>query len=156
MYTLGFLFRNKFLSIPSIKTQNKVFILIICFLVVCIILQINGLVAVVNNSYGNLMYYLYCAICGTVLLLITGFFLPKSKLLLFIGKNSLIIFGLHTIFIVFYSKTLSKYYNKTIVCQNNLSIIQIIIGFILITFIMLLLTYVFFKIKECFVMKRSK
>lgn len=49
----------------------------------------------------------------------------------FIGKSTLVIFALHFIFIDLYTMILTNIFNKDIIAQKNLSVIQVIIGFCL-------------------------
>lgn len=121
--------------------------IIICLLIVALVPQYIGLIGVVGNSYGkDYLLYFICAICGTVLLLTVSTFI-KSKIICYIGKNSLYILGIHAIIIAFYSYCLTKIENKPRIAQDNLNIFEIIIGFIIVSSLSILfcIIYNFFK-----------
>ena len=56
----------------------------------------NGYVNICDFEYSNPILYFIAAIAGSVWLIDIGSFLEKSKILCWIGKNSLYLFGIHS------------------------------------------------------------
>lgn len=71
---------------------------------------IPELINTANANYGtNLFIYLFVALCGSFLTIVIGSTLYKSKFLSFVGKNSLMIFSLHTIVIAMFNHVAEKH-----------------------------------------------
>lgn len=108
-YSVGYL-TKEYMSL--LWNDKKVIIkLILVVTSICVIVVfpyfILGNTYLSGGIYGSdLFVYLFTAICGSVLLMIVGMFFYKSTVLSFIGKNSLIIFILHSFCLVIYSKIL--------------------------------------------------
>ena len=148
MYFFGRLLKQKIIDIDSFGFFRKALITITCLMVIIVIPQYNGLVGVVNNSFGNNeLLYIYTSICGSFLLITLGSYMENNVFFKYIGKNSLFIFGFHFILIDLYSWILSYIYNTDIRCQRNLNVWQIIIGFVFITLILVFLSFCFNKVK---------
>ena len=144
-YSLGFIIKKHILSLD--KLNNKIITAAICFIGALSAAYRNGLVAMVNNGYGNdLLIYLYGALCGSVWVLLVGYYLRKSMILRFIGKNSLIIFATHMMCIKFFTLALSKITGEAKIAQNNLNFIQIGIGFALAAMASVFIAYGYQKI----------
>lgn len=102
-YVIGWLLKDVLLKIESFKS-------IVCKVVISIFLStfitisaffVLGLTNLSGGIYGsNLYMYLFTAFCGSVLVIIVSTFFKNSRVLTFLGKNSLIIFSLHTIILI--------------------------------------------------------
>jgi fucose 4-O-acetylase-like acetyltransferase len=78
-----------------INNRNKIFILLTLIPVSFIISQINSGVEMSLNIINNYVLFYIAAFTGIFCWLIISFWLKNSKILSYIGKNSLIIFALH-------------------------------------------------------------
>ena len=159
IYSIGFLFKKQFLELQNLpkKRYERIILPLLWLGVILVIPAFTGLIAVVNNSYGtDNMMYLLCAISGSAFLLCLGTFWKSSKLLKFIGKNSLFIFGFHFIFINLYSLLLTYIYGYLIQSQRNLNWWQIIVGFVSISMIMVVLAMIYVTVKKKILEKVTK
>jgi len=97
-YGLGVNLKSEFLE----KNRNKASLsglLIISFFVVLIIARLNGKIEVSDNYFGNYIYFVLGALAGIIFIVSLSMLIAQVKLkyslLSFLGRNSLIIFGLH-------------------------------------------------------------
>lgn len=102
-YVLGWLLKDVLLRIESFK--SIVFKVIICAILIAFVTSstyfVLGLTNLSGGMYGsNLYMYLFTAFCGSLLVIIVSTFLKNIKVLTFLGKNSLVIFSLHTIILI--------------------------------------------------------
>ena len=150
-YSIGYIFRKYFLSIYSFG-KNRIWIIIFCFFVVAILpCKVLGIVKMAYNYYGSdRLIFFICAICGTIMVLMLASYLSKSKLLNYIGRNSIFIFAFHCILTRCYPVVLSNLFNEEIT-RENMNPFFTIVGFLLISFIIIVLSMIYNIIKKQFV-----
>lgn len=89
-YILGFLLHDK-----GLLEQKRWFIDFILFVFLCIIGMLNGRVLMYENQYGNKCLFLLTSICGFFLVNDISSMLKNSRILSWIGRNSIIIYVVH-------------------------------------------------------------
>lgn len=152
-YSTGFLLKNhiaawiyKFCQIAIYK-KLIVFISLILFYV--LVNRENGFVGMVNAEYGRSAFlFIISSFFGITFTMILGKVTERIKILTFIGRNSLMIFSLHFIFIDLYSLALSTLLNDKVVSQRNLNVIQVIIGFIFVSSLTIGIAYLYGFVKQ--------
>ena len=154
-YSLGFEMKDVIKKI-NIKKADNIVLLVICFFIIILSYRLNGNTNLAATIYNNLMYYLLFAFCGSVLLILVGLILQKSKFLAYIGRNSLFIFTLHSIPLFIYTYILSIISGKKKINGDNLSNIEVIIGFVIIVLVMTLSCLLYNLIKSKIFKKLNK
>lgn len=144
-YSVGYVAKKVILS----KSPVGVVILLFIFSLISTILEfrINGYTNLGAAIFNDLYYYIFFALCGIATVIALSKFISKVKLLQFLGKNSLFIFSLHSFLIYLYEYILSLLHNTEIVHCVNMSLIESIIGCVIITGIMMIFAYLFNKSK---------
>lgn len=148
-YSIGFLLKDIILNKKfSSKIIDRIIIIFLTLTVVIISTYFfQGLTNLSGGIYGaNIYLYLFSAFCGSILVIVISLFLQRSKVLAFIGRNSLIIFSLHTLII----RSL-EFFRKTMGLENNL-IISFLITIIVLA-IMIVICIVINRVKS--VIKRK-
>lgn len=87
--------------------------------------QVNGMVSVQKQQYGNYILFLVCALCGSMTVILTGMLLEQVSVLSFLGKNTMPIFLLHYYLVRGLAPTVVPRWFDTIVGQIAISVISI-------------------------------
>ncbi|MBR3149652.1 MAG: acyltransferase family protein [Eubacterium sp.] len=131
IFTIGCVFRERVFELDSASIPKRLFTAVLCFATVAIVAPYNDLVGVSENFYGkDYLLYFICAIAGSALVLVLGTFVKKSYVLKYIGKNSMVIFSFHGIFLMIYYYVLKQIYHEELLGQKNLSNSQVAVGFV--------------------------
>lgn len=136
-YMIGFYLKNHILSLNfCLNSLERIFILLVFGAVIVIIpFLIPDIINFAHARYGSSLFnFLFVAFCGSFFVITLSVVLRRFRPLAYIGKNSLIIFSLHTLFI-----PLFNYLIDTFVISNNVFVS--IIGGILILLIMIVLCF---------------
>jgi len=96
-------------------------------LTVVFALKLLGFVAFTNGEFGNNLFaFLVTSFCGSFAVIIFSSLISKisflEKGLSYIGRNSLIIFGLHMFVIVLVLRICSRVFNRQFSAQVNLPV----------------------------------
>lgn len=93
-YGIGFIVKKS--PILPIKS-NYLRVLIICGCIPAgfIISQLNGRAILAENCYGNYFYFYIAAFLGIISSIMMAIILQKNNILLYLGRNAIIIFALH-------------------------------------------------------------
>lgn len=98
-FGIGFIMKEYiFKYVELVKSNNKTFILssIICIIISVVCVTNNsGILYMYINQYGNYILSFIGAISGSIVLLNLAIKLPRSKWIVFLGQNTLLIFVLH-------------------------------------------------------------
>lgn len=143
-YVFGFYFKTHILSLNFCSNiMERIFTLLVFGAVIVIVpFLIPEIINFANARYGSSLFnFLFVAFCGSFFVITLSVVLRRFRPLAYIGKNSLIIFSLHTLFILLYN-----YLIGTFDISNNVFIS--IIGGILILLIMVVLCLFFEKSKS--------
>ena len=89
-YTFGFLLKQK----GALK-KKSVLVDVVLFVSVCVIGILNGRVLMYENQYRNPVLFLLTSIAGFYLVNDISYYLKNQRLLLWMGKNSVIVYVLH-------------------------------------------------------------
>lgn len=145
-YSLGFLLKNEFQT--EIFKRQKFKIFMVVSVITLGISWTNGWVNIGVPQYNNFFYYIFFSLSGVIFVLILSLWVKNSKILKFIGRNSMIIFSLHGVFIKIYELILKKIVGYPVVGGNNMNLIQSIIGTLFVLLVLSLAIYVVFLIKK--------
>ncbi len=155
-YSIGFIYNKAFLNTIFLG-KSRIWIIIICLFVVSILPYNSlGVVKMAYNYYGSdWLIFFICAMCGTIMVLVLSTYLSKSKLLKYIGENSIIIFAFHCILTRCYPIILSCLFCEKIT-RENMSVFETLVEFILVSLIMVVLSMIYNKLKKsvCFFSKK--
>jgi len=98
-YGIGSLLNSNLFNLNKIKTVSWFYVLIFSILIVLTIAKINGKIEVSVDYFGNYFYFFVGALAGITLVISVAFFIERIfghiLLLQYIGRNTLIILGLH-------------------------------------------------------------
>lgn len=93
-YGIGFIINTR--KITFIKSKYIcVFILCVALVAGFILSNINGYVYMAGNSFGNYFYFYIDAFLGIICVVIISMLIKTNNVLSYLGKNSLLILGLH-------------------------------------------------------------
>lgn len=93
-YGVGFMMKKK--PILFMESNYLRLLLICCCISAGIgISKLNGCVLVAENLYGNYFSFYIAAFLGITSTVLVAMFLQNNKILLYLGRNSMIIFALH-------------------------------------------------------------
>lgn len=151
-YTIGFLLKRYFLSENFgqplwVRMTQLVSTLLIVILLPYFFIDQTYLS---GGTYGpDLFLYIFTAFCGSIFVLTLGLIFSKVRLLNYIGKNSLIIFSIHSLIILLYNFLL-----KLIGISTN--ILTSICGTFFVLLIMLGISVFVGYIKQIISLKRKK
>ena len=88
-----------------------------------------------GGIYGkDIFLYIFTAFCGSILIIYLGIILKKSRFLSYIGRNSLIIFSLHTLLIPFYDDLLDVFGMKAKILTGIFGTIIILVTMMIISY----------------------
>ena len=143
-YIVGYYLKNEFINNSNfINKYNLCLISLSSIILVIVPYYLLGLTNLSGGIYGDdLFYYLLCSFSGTILIVSISYHMKESRLLLFLGRNSLLFFSIHSLFIIFYDKTLH------VLCIDR-NVISAILG----TIIILLLTSLIVVVYQLFINK---
>jgi len=98
-FGLGYYLKNNSKDLINNLTKNRLVVLItIIFLLMSVwFFYLNGTIDMLNNHYQNYLYFVLSAFGGIGIILVISQLIPNSKVVNFVGKNSLIILALHSI-----------------------------------------------------------
>lgn len=150
-YSVGFLLKDIFDNKDFVKQNIIVLIPLLYFVLHA---DSNGWVNIAMCAYNNLYYYLFFSLIGVFAVIYLSNILKKCKLLSYIGKNSLVIFSLHSFGIYLFTYILSRKYGTTIINGNNMSNKDAIIGGFFVLGCMLLTTIMWNELKRSFSMRK--
>jgi len=145
-YVIGYLLRNHILIGP---TKRNTFIeigMIVASLCVLMIgsLWINGITYLSAGLYGHDVFtYIITALSGTYIIIKISRLISKNRLLEYIGRNSLVIFSVHSIIEGVYD-----YYVTNKITNAYIGVVSSIAGTILILSLMLLVSLLFNRAKD--------
>ncbi len=151
-YSIGFLLKDIFNDKDFVK---KNIILIIPLLYFVLHSYTNGWVNIAICAYNNLYYYLFFSLLGTFVIIYISQVLKKSKLLSYIGRNSLVIFSLHSFGLCLFTYILSRKYGTLIINGNNVSDKDALIGGFFVLACMLMCTVIWNGFKNVFIAKKE-
>lgn len=87
-------------KIKSLNSALYAVIILVLFAFGCLFNRFNGRISIHNNKYGSdFVLCVVCAVVTSVAIALIVMRLPKMKLLLFIGKNTLFYLGTHYMFV---------------------------------------------------------
>lgn len=141
-YSIGYLLKDYILN-----CKIKLSLFIVCAISTLFLSWTNGSVAMGN--YNDSTLFLLFSLTGTILIVYIADKIKESKLLLFIGKISLIIFVLHAIIMRLYSLCLDK-------CEIYNNIVASVIKTIVVTIVTVLITFFYKKIKSVILEKKNE
>ena len=130
---IGYIMKDT--SVPSFSTIISIFIFIMSYL----LSQLNSIVFMYQNNYGNYILFYLTAIMGIVLYLNISKKLSKSEFLNFFGRNTLIILVFHSKIIFILDIIIKKLLNLSILYSG--AIITPLTIIILIPFILIINKY---------------
>ncbi|WP_461673448.1 acyltransferase family protein [Priestia megaterium] len=110
--------------------KSKTSLLIIAPALIVNLLFIKEKIDMSYNYYGNFFNFYIAAISGILVVILMSQILPKSRLLMYLGQNSLIIFALHLLvkpFVVKPLDMLGLYQNNSVAIGLIVTLLQIII-----------------------------
>ena len=148
LFALGYYAKDILFRLKEIKWYRRIGLALFCLAVVVYLPQKYIWVGMVNNDYGgDYFVYVFDALCGATLLLTVSTFLEKSRLLRYAGKNTLFILAYHLILVDLYSYYLTVKTGQPMKCQANLTVQQIIVGFVAFVTVLLALSAVHNAVK---------
>lgn len=99
------------------------------FLVVAVFALLNGRVDLNTTLYGNYAYFLVAAFSGIYAVTVVSQLIPTNRLLSWLGRNSLVLFGLHVPLISFAMEFLNViaalFTEQKIILQDDLYVILV-------------------------------
>ncbi|MDU1279228.1 MAG: acyltransferase family protein [Clostridium sp.] len=119
--------------IEKIKYSTRVKITTISFLITLLISQMNNVIKMYDNYYGNYFYFYVASICGIITWTNVSYMINNNKLLSYIGKNTFLILALHPKFIQALNLIFKKILNFNIDNSILFSILYMVIIFVLLT-----------------------
>lgn len=93
---IGYAFTKSGLAAKIRLWQRIAGLFILPVIVFVFAVKLNGYVNICDCVYGNPVYYYIAALAGSLWVFDIGSFLAKSKLLCWVGRNSLYIFSIHS------------------------------------------------------------
>ena len=147
---IGYEFGKKSFDIDKIKNRYLTFLIpgLLVTNILCGPL-INGNVNLCGSTFGrSIMLYYVSAICGISFVYLVSAKIKKSKILSYVGKNSLLLFLVHSIFLHITEFILSAVYKKSIYALKNVPLFDSIIATIIIYFSLILIAVSYNRIKN--------
>lgn len=107
--SIGYIFKKQIMKQESLSSIKKIItLLILVFLVVTISHFLIGQTYLSGGLYGHdIFLYIFTALCGSLLIIILGMIFERIRILCLIGKESLLIFSLHSLLITLFNQILS-------------------------------------------------
>lgn len=133
---LGYLFKINEKWIVDKFRLNSRWVAILCLFLGVLVFLINGRPGMSGNYYGSYYSLFYIAVaCSLVYYIYLSKKLANSKVLVYFGANSLVIFGLHGLILSFWKNVdfYSKFSNKFNVYLDGLSIVMLSTVLVVIT-----------------------
>lgn len=94
-YGAGFLFKSNIERVRMKPNKFKIFVIISCIVINIIFVNINQVVFMFENQYGNYICFYMASFSGIMVFTIISMMIKGSKILKFIGTNSLVMLALH-------------------------------------------------------------
>lgn len=110
--------------------------------------RVLGLVNICNMMYNNVLLYIVCSLLGSVGIISFAILLRNCKILMTLGKNSLLLFASHSFFIFAYCAILSSRYGYAVYNGSNISRVDCIIGGVAICILLWVEQFIFTKVKD--------
>lgn len=154
-YVIGYLSKQQVLA--DKKTNRnlmlEIFLFFMCIVTIIIIpIYINGSTFLSGGLYGNGVFmYILPAMSGTYIVLKISKAISKNRFLEYIGKNSLVIFSVHSVFTGIYN-----YYIVNRIDNKYLSLASSIFATVVILLIMIAISLLLNKIKSFNLKNKAK
>ena len=155
-YTIGYLLSQSLKDFKLCKNISNWILTAVCLAVTVLFARYNGNVNLGGGWYGDCFLYILFSLTGTFAVVGISALLRNSKYLAFLGRESMLIFALHTIVIYYYTYFLSQKYGTTIVNSVNLSNRDAVIGFIIVMVTMSIVGAVNLQIKKLKKKRKNK
>jgi len=123
--------------------KNLVFAAISFIINLYIGIHLNSAVNLAANSYGNLIYFVVAAISGIIFIIYLSKYLENISLLIYMGKNTLPIFSLHSFFLYFYAFLLSNILGRSITIMVNIPLFLSVVGLVLVSTVSLIIPVIY-------------
>lgn len=91
-----------------------------------------------SNAYGNILYFLVAALSGTAFIIWLCMKIPFGKIISNIGKNSLIYYGIHIVFVQFFMMVIRKFASEQMLEQG---IYQFIFGTVIVILTVIIVNF---------------
>ena len=135
-YTLGFLLKKHILDQMSEDSPLQKIVVCVFALGALVVFPkyVLGQTYLSRGVYGNeLFLYLFTALCGVYLMLVLGCITKRISIINYIGRNSLVIFSVHSLVILLYDTFLA-------LLKINKNIVTISIGLFFVLFVMIIIS----------------
>lgn len=100
----------------------------------------NGASNLCNLTYNDSGMFIVAAVAGCMFIITISMLIKESKILQYIGKNSMVIFAMHSFLIYLYDYILSAIKGKEIVHMMNIDWMEALVGTVLIVALMMIFT----------------
>lgn len=150
-YSIGYLMRDIIKSQSLFKEKRLTFLIFIAAFSVIVVLPylFIGQTYLSGALYGpDLFCYLFTAVCGSFFLIILGSYFNRSTALAYIGRNSLVIFTLHSFAIYAFDSIIEHY-------GINNGYITSVVETLLVLLTMIGVSFLFHSLKQCIFHKNS-
>lgn len=138
-YGLGFLFnQGKCIKEYENKWKNMLKLVFLC--AISLNSYNNGMINICETIYNDFGDFIFYAIVGIGIVIIFSKILERNIILKYIGRNSLLIFSIHSFALYGYEAILSHLHGQRIKIMVNLSFFESIVGTLGIIIILLFLT----------------
>lgn len=123
---------NKFIEILS-NTKIKLYasLLVSGSLNLIFGLLLNNRISIYHNELDNYLYFYIAALSGILFMFLLFSVLPKSKILTFLGKNTLIILATHYFFLYGYNMIDKLFFGQTIMTNSSYFVSILLTAFVL-------------------------
>lgn len=102
-----------------------------------------------SNAYGNILYFLIAALSGTAFIIWLCMKIPFGKVISNIGKNSLIYYGIHIVFVQFLMIVIRKFASEQMLNQE---IYQLIFGTVIVIVTVIIVNFLCPIFKKIFLL----
>lgn len=127
---IGFIIKNEILAITNCDIAKRYVLYLTPLFLVLVFL--NRTVNLAVPTYNDFFIYLFCALFGTLMTLqISTYKFPI--IIEFLGKNSLVVFSMHAIWIGIYTDLLNKFLGSSYEPMVNIPFIYVLIGGVIVT-----------------------
>lgn len=134
---IGYIAKNEILEKTNSMTAKKYIILLLPVFLLFVVL--NRTVNLAVPAYNDFFVYLFCALFGILMTLqISTYRMPRF--IEYLGKNSLIVFSLHAIWISIFTDILNRILGTTYAPMVDMPLHYVLIGGIIVTMLTLLST----------------
>jgi Fucose 4-O-acetylase and related acetyltransferases len=116
-YGTGYILKNFKYKMDNMKIWFKIMIIAASIAVAVIISHKNSFVYMYNNEYGNYVYFYIAAYGGITACIFIAIILSKSRILSYIGRNTLIILIMHPKVLMLLSFSFHRLFH--LVIQNS-------------------------------------